>query len=702
MKSRCLFESLEHRQLLAVNVAINAAQRFQTIDGFGTSMAWWVPGVYDQAAWTDAYYKDLGSSMLRVDLNINALPGSDGDYATPVPMVEDLQTNIDAFDWASVPTSRFGPVTQAAATKKLDQFKLIGSIWTPPHWMKGAEVNPSTGAATSVMPQLVENDQWDKPIFDSAGGSLISSADNLEQFGRYVAAYVKGYEQHFGAPMYAISIANEPAFHEPYNSAVYDPSLYVKALKAVAGAFDHYGIATKIMGPEDVGVGSTTNTGTLARQMKYINAINADPVAKAALDQYTIHGYADDGITDNRSPAMWTKYWDSIKADGKKSWLSEIGGQSSNWAGALTLAASAQDALVQGNVSAWVYWQMSDGATPNSYALTGGSDTTAPKYNAAKHFFRYIRPGSVRVNATPTDATGVYVSAFASDANKTLTSVLVNLTSAAQTVNLSLSGLSMSSFAIAKQSTSIAVWTDLGPVKIVGNVATLTLPAGSIVTLQGATSPVVATSTVTGVVWNDLDGDGAKDSGEGGVAGVKFFLDADKDGVLDVNEKTAIADAAGKYSFKGLAAGSYRVREIKPSGYRITNPSSGYFDVTLASGQTLTKNFGNTKNVLITGTVFNDANGDKIRSSTERGLSSWRVFVDKDGDSIWDANENSVLTDSSGNFTFRALAAGTYKLRVVQQTGWTRTAPTAGYLTVTLASGATGSGKLFGERRTVS
>src|SRR4051794_16716606 len=43
-------EALEPRQFLAVNISVNAATRFQQIDGFGTSMAWWVPGVYDNDA----------------------------------------------------------------------------------------------------------------------------------------------------------------------------------------------------------------------------------------------------------------------------------------------------------------------------------------------------------------------------------------------------------------------------------------------------------------------------------------------------------------------------------------------------------------------------------------------------------------------------------------------------------------------------
>src|SRR5918993_4369485 len=136
---RVCAETLEPRRMLAVDVNIDAAQRFQPIDGFGTSVAWWKANVVEQEAWRDAYFKDLGSSMLRVDLNTLALPGSDGDFAMPVTMVADLQTNINAFDWNSVPTQRFGTVIQSAAAKQIDDFKRIGTFWTPPHWMKSAQ-----------------------------------------------------------------------------------------------------------------------------------------------------------------------------------------------------------------------------------------------------------------------------------------------------------------------------------------------------------------------------------------------------------------------------------------------------------------------------------------------------------------------------------------------------------------------------------
>ena len=496
-------EPLERRQLLAVDVSINAAARYQTIDGFGTAAGFFLGDVYTQETWKNAYFQELGSSMLRIDLNILALPGSDDDLATPVTMVEDIQTNIDAFDWNSVPTKLFGGIIESSKTKKLDDFKVIGSIWSPPHWMKGQERDEATGAFNGVMPELKQVGQF----LNSNGGSLIDTPANLQQFGRYVAGYVKGYEQHFGVPLYAISIQNELAFSEPYNSAVYHPALYVKALKAVASSFDHYGITTKLIGPEDVGVGSTSNPWVLKRQMNYIDAVRADPAAMAALDLYAIHGYADDGVTDNRSPAMWSQYWNGrpqaqypnpanawwtgIKNDAKRSWMTETSGQSHTWAGALSLAASAQDALVHGNVSAWVYWQSTSGndRPAGGGDLMAGVNTSADKFQAAQHFFRYIRPGAQRVSATPTDPAGVYASAFVHDAKKTLTTVLVNAGTTAQTVNLKLGGTNLSSFNIARQSTSTTQWSNLGAIAVTNGVATISLPAQSVLTLQGVIQP---------------------------------------------------------------------------------------------------------------------------------------------------------------------------------------------------------------------
>jgi uncharacterized delta-60 repeat protein len=215
-------------------------------------------------------------------------------------------------------------------------------------------------------------------------------------------------------------------------------------------------------------------------------------------------------------------------------------------------------------------------------------------------------------------------------------------------------------------------------------------------------APPPAGGSISGTIFNDLDADGSKDSGEGPLAGWQVFIDADKDGVLDAAETRTTTDAAGNYRFANLAAGAYRVRQVRPSGWRATSPSSGYRDVTLAGGQSVTgRNFANTQTVLISGTLFNDLDGDGAKDSGEAGLSGWRVYIDADNDGVFDSIERSVLTDSSGNYKFNALPAGTYRVREVRQSGWRVTAPGGGVHTLTLSGGQTATSKRFGNTRNV-
>ena len=202
---------------------------------------------------------------------------------------------------------------------------------------------------------------------------------------------------------------------------------------------------------------------------------------------------------------------------------------------------------------------------------------------------------------------------------------------------------------------------------------------------------------VSGTVFNDADGDGVKDAGEAGVANVRVTLDAGRDGSVD---RSVLTGADGSYKFMRLPEGPYRVGRVLPAGHRGTAPSVGNYDVTLAGGQVVSgRHFGVTRNVLIGGSVFNDANGDRARQGTERGLAGWRVFVDANRDGKWQSTERSVLTDAAGNWAFRDLPGGTQRLRVVQQAGWSRTTPTAGYFDVSLSAGGGRIGLLFGEKR---
>src|SRR6185312_1836974 len=57
---------------------------------------------------------------------------------------------------------------------------------------------------------------------------------------------------------------------------------------------------------------------------------------------------------------------------------------------------------------------------------------------------------------------------------------------------------------------------------------------------------------------------------------------------LDAGETSTLAGANGTYSFTGLSAGSYSVREVLPAGYAETAPLGYKASVPVTSGQTAT------------------------------------------------------------------------------------------------------------------
>jgi hypothetical protein len=220
---------------------------------------------------------------------------------------------------------------------------------------------------------------------------------------------------------------------------------------------------------------------------------------------------------------------------------------------------------------------------------------------------------------------------------------------------------------------------------------------------QFSTTPAApATGSIAGTLWNDTDADGVKDTGEPALSGWRVYVDADGDGAYDAGEPTVLTSTSGAYAIAGLAAGTHRVRQVLQSGWRATSPSGGSYSVTLAAGAASTgKNFGNTRNLLISGVAFNDLDGDGTKDSGEAGLADVRVYIDADHDGVFDATELSTLSKSTGSYTFRTLAAGTHRVRSVLPSGWRRTTPTAGYVDVTLPAGGTATNQRIGHTQRV-
>ena len=151
--------------------------------------------------------------------------------------------------------------------------------------------------------------------------------------------------------------------------------------------------------------------------------------------------------------------------------------------------------------------------------------------------------------------------------------------------------------------------------------------------------------------------------------------------------------AGGTYSFTGLTAGTYRVREVGQVGWIQTTVNPG--DVTVVSGTNSTgNNFGNFQLGAISGKKFHDIDGDGVKDGgRSRAWLSWTIQLDKDANGTVDA---TTTTDASGNYSFTGLTAGTYRIREVNQAGWTQT--TVNPADVTVVSGTNSTGNNFGNK----
>lgn len=91
---------------------------------------------------------------------------------------------------------------------------------------------------------------------------------------------------------------------------------------------------------------------------------------------------------------------------------------------------------------------------------------------------------------------------------------------------------------------------------------------------------------ISGNVFNDINSNAAKNTGEAGRSGWRVYIDLNDDGQWQSNENNKLTDAAGNFSFVSLNAGAFHVRAVVPVGYTQTAPGgNGAFNPTLASGQ---------------------------------------------------------------------------------------------------------------------
>jgi subtilisin-like proprotein convertase family protein len=240
---------------------------------------------------------------------------------------------------------------------------------------------------------------------------------------------------------------------------------------------------------------------------------------------------------------------------------------------------------------------------------------------------------------------------------------------------------------------------------------------------------------VTGTVFDDVNGNGARDAGEAGLGGWRIYDDANNNGVFDNSAITRTATDVPKSISDNTTVSSSLAVSSLPGTIRdidlridLVHTYTGDLAITLVAPngqrvQVFNRHGGSGDNII---TTLNDEAASSITGATPPYTGSfkpssplsaldggspngtWRLEVaDLAGGDIgtlrgWSVRieyaEQSTTSSSTGSYTLSPLRPGTHRIREVPQAGWILTTPVSGVHVFTFTTGGSGVG-LFGNQR---
>ncbi|MFI0850204.1 glycoside hydrolase family 30 beta sandwich domain-containing protein [Streptomyces sp. NPDC021098] len=204
-------------------------------------------------------------------------------------------------------------------------------------------------------------------------------ARHLDDFCRFM--------KNNGVNLYAISVQNEPDYAQDWTW--WTPNEMARFLRENAGS-----IGTRVIAPE-----------SFQYVKSFSDPILNDAAALANLDILGAHLY---GTSFQNFPYPLFKE----RGRGKELWMTEVYYPNSSdsadlWPQALDVGEHVHRALVDAEFQAYVWWYIRRGYGPMR------EDGRISKRGAAMaHFSKFVRPGYVRIDATPNPQSNLYVSAY--------------------------------------------------------------------------------------------------------------------------------------------------------------------------------------------------------------------------------------------------------------------------------------------------
>ncbi len=407
---------------------IDVTTRYQEIEGFGASGAWyegWLTAHPNKSQLYDILFGQLGLDIYRL---------------------RNTYDQDDSNDYMS----RSAEIITEGQLSLGRPLKIMISCWSPPEYLK------SDG--------------------NMAGGTLekdIYGDYMYTEFGEWWGDSLDEWSSH-GIDANYVNIQNEPDWQADWDTCRFNPTEttewagYDQAFEAVWQKLNtEMGSAMpKMLAAEAAGI---PNSGGYLD-----NLINYSHVYGYSHHLYNINEGQDPdeyitAMTNFKAqygdrPLMQTEYEDSTGA----------------WPDAMNLAILMHNSLTVEEVSAYLYWDLFWGESGGLVTLPsyGGSGYTINSdYYGFKHYSAFVHSGWQRIDAS-TDSSALRISAYIGPDNQQLSVVIINTGTGAD-IDLSFAGFSITSGNIYRSSSAencvlVGSFDGTGP---------LTLPANSITTL---------------------------------------------------------------------------------------------------------------------------------------------------------------------------------------------------------------------------
>jgi glucosylceramidase len=375
----------------AATVTVNAANAYQTWDGFG--------GAFNEMGWSYLTTKALQDQAIQLLFGADGcrfawgrIPMGASDYAMDRYTLNETSGDTEMTKFSiDRDKQKLIPYIKAAQAVKPD-IRFWASPWTPPTWMKSSPYQ-SPG----------------NPVNSFDGGTMKSDDAILKAHALYFVKFIKAYSEQ-GIKIDVVAPQNEPNYSQNYPSAIWSASTFTTFIgKYLGPALASASPTAQIM------LGTMSNNGGSA-DVAVANAVLADATAKSFAKVIGVQwGMSDANQVTNLQS----------KAPGIPIWLSEHkcgGSPGANVAAApndLSYAKESwgwiRDAIKRG-LTAYNSWNMvlDKGGKGNDntrvwaqnalLVVDGGQIVQTPAYYVFRHFSQYVAPQAKRVDATGGDA----------------------------------------------------------------------------------------------------------------------------------------------------------------------------------------------------------------------------------------------------------------------------------------------------------